>query len=244
MKKINKPAGFVPLQCGRRRQRLRQLARLVARRLSRRRGRQGGDQQQGDDRSAEVPEDLYPTFVPGTLVGRSGNNRAYAANECWLTANGVSLYYALKNDPATRAIADDTEHAPLPYGGRQAAGKPSDPQRHGVQAHKFANAAKAYILFMMEVEYDPWLTGCLGYWSHAQGLQQQRRVEVRSEAGAFPGRHREPVLPLRGPITHAAGLGRGGVHHGADVRLVLPARQRPRRRPRRPTGAPGAITAG
>jgi multiple sugar transport system substrate-binding protein len=54
-------------------------------------------------------KDLYPTFVPGTLSwGDPSNNRAYAASECWLTANGVSLYYALKNDPATRAIADDT----------------------------------------------------------------------------------------------------------------------------------------
>ena len=32
---------------------------------------------------------------------------------------------------------------------------------------KYPNAAKAYIQFMMEAEqYDPWLTGCLGYWSH------------------------------------------------------------------------------
>ena len=71
-------------------------------------------------------KDLYPTFVPGTLVlGRSSNNRAYAANECWLTANGVSLYFALKNDAARGPIAEDTEHAPLPYGaGRQAAGRP------------------------------------------------------------------------------------------------------------------------
>ena len=31
---------------------------------------------------------------------------------------------------------------------------------------KFPNAAKAYLQFMMESEqYDPWLTGCLGYWS-------------------------------------------------------------------------------
>ena len=34
----------------------------------------------------------------------------------WLTANGVSLYFALKNDPAQRAIAEDTEHQALPFG--------------------------------------------------------------------------------------------------------------------------------
>jgi multiple sugar transport system substrate-binding protein len=32
---------------------------------------------------------------------------------------------------------------------------------------KYPSAAKSYIQFMMESEqYDPWLTGCLGYWSH------------------------------------------------------------------------------
>ena len=41
-------------QRGRRRQRLRQLAGLVAWRLPGRRGRQGRDQQQGDDRGAEI----------------------------------------------------------------------------------------------------------------------------------------------------------------------------------------------
>ncbi|MEI6161153.1 MAG: carbohydrate ABC transporter substrate-binding protein, partial [Roseococcus sp.] len=31
---------------------------------------------------------------------------------------------------------------------------------------RFPQAAKAYLTFMMEAEqYDPWLTGCLGYWS-------------------------------------------------------------------------------
>ena len=39
--------------------------------------------------------------------------------EISLTANGVSLYFSLKNDPATAAIADDTEHQLLPKGLRQ-----------------------------------------------------------------------------------------------------------------------------
>ena len=42
--------------------------------------------------------------MPGTLSwGDISNNRAYAANELFVTPNGVSLYFALKNDPATRA---------------------------------------------------------------------------------------------------------------------------------------------
>ena len=82
-------------------------------------------------------KELYPTFVPGTLAwGDPSNNRAYAANECWLTANGVSLYFALKNDPATRG--DRRGHracAAAVRRGRQAAAGLADPQRHGVQAH-------------------------------------------------------------------------------------------------------------
>lgn len=113
--------------------------------------------------------ELQKTFPPGTLSwGDVSNNRAYAAQECWLTANGVSLYFALKNDPATAAIAADTNHAPLPAG---TVGSPPQSAltinamlfRHS----RFPNAAKSYLAFMMEREqYDPWLSRCLGYWSH------------------------------------------------------------------------------
>ena len=68
-----------------------------------------------------------------------------------MTSNGVSLYFALKNDPATKR--DRRRHR-----ARAAAmASPSTPpmaahrpERHGVQALKFPNAAKAYIAFMME----------------------------------------------------------------------------------------------
>lgn len=112
---------------------------------------------------------LYPTFVPGTLSWLDpSNNRAYAAEECWLTSNGVSLYYALKSDPRTRAIAEDTDHAELPRGLA-----PHAPQSALIinamifRSCRYPNAAKAFLAFMMEAEqYNPWLTGCLGYWSH------------------------------------------------------------------------------
>ena len=155
-------------------------------------------------------QDLYPTFVPGTLSwGDPSNNRAYAASECWLTANGVSLYYALKNDPATRAIADDTEHAPLPYG---VVGKP--PQASLIlngmifKHTKFPNAAKAYIQFMMESEqYDPWLTGCLGYWSHTLKAYNSSAVWKSDPKLALFQTATENQFwsGYKGPITHAAG---------------------------------------
>lgn len=114
--------------------------------------------------------ELYPTFVPGTLSWLDPtNNRAYAAQEVFLTPNGISLYYALKNDPNTRAIAEDTDHAPLPKGV-----SPRTPQTATIinamvfRHTRFPNAAKQYIRFMMEAEqYNTWLTQCLGYWSHS-----------------------------------------------------------------------------
>ena len=77
-------------------------------------------------------KELYPTFVSGTLSWNDvSNNRAFAANELFLTANGVSLYFALKNDPATKAIADDTDHAPLMSG-------------DGITDKEFAQIAQAH----------------------------------------------------------------------------------------------------
>jgi len=114
-------------------------------------------------------KELYPTFIPGTLSwGDISNNRAYAANELWLTSNGVSLYFSLKNDPATAAIAADTEHDIMPKG--QASSWPSAPLTLNAMVFKhsrFPNASKAFLQFMMEREqYDPWLIANLGYWAH------------------------------------------------------------------------------
>jgi len=114
-------------------------------------------------------KELYPSFVPGTLSWLDpSNNRAYAGQECFLTANGVSLYFALKNDEKTRAMADDTEHAPLPMGRAGAAPQGATTMNSIIFKHsRFPNAAKQFITFMLEAEqYDRWLTGCLGYWSH------------------------------------------------------------------------------
>ena len=114
-------------------------------------------------------KELHPTFVPGTVAwGDISNNRAYAANECWLTANGVSLYFALKNDPATRPIADDTEHQLLPKGVTNSSPMSGTTLNAMVFKHsRYPNAAKAFLQFMLEAEqYDPWLQGNLGYWAH------------------------------------------------------------------------------
>jgi multiple sugar transport system substrate-binding protein len=113
-------------------------------------------------------KELYPTFVPGTIAwGDISNNRAYAAQECWLTANGVSLYFALKNDPATRAIADDTEHSLLPKGKLDSSPMAGLTLNAMVFKHsRFPNASKALLSFLLETpQYDPWLQANLGYWA-------------------------------------------------------------------------------
>jgi len=155
-------------------------------------------------------KDLYASFVPGTLAwGDPSNNRAYAANEVWLTSNGVSLYFALKNDPATRAIAEDTDHQFLPFG---TVGKP--PQSSLIlnamvfRHTKFPNAAKSYIQFMLESEqYDPWLTGCLGYWSHTlRGYSKSAVWDSDPKLEVYRnGTENQFWTGFKGPITHAAG---------------------------------------
>ena len=155
-------------------------------------------------------KDLYPTFISGTLGwGDVSNNRAFAANEIALTANGVSLYFALKNDPATRAIAEDTDHAPLPFGLAGRAPQSALILNAMVFKHsKSPNAAKAYLQFMMESEqYDPWLTGCLGYWSHtlrAYGKSAVWDSDPKLEVYRN-GTDNQFWTGFKGPITQAAG---------------------------------------
>jgi multiple sugar transport system substrate-binding protein len=118
--------------------------------------------------SLKYLKELYQTFIPGTLSwGDVSNNRAFAAQELWLTANGVSMYFALKNDPATRPIADDTEHSVMPLG--VASSWPSAPLTLNAMLFKhsrFPNAAKALLMFLMEQpQYEPWPNANLGYWA-------------------------------------------------------------------------------
>jgi len=113
-------------------------------------------------------KELYPTFIAGTTSWNDvSNNRAYSAQDISLTANGVSLYFALKNDPATKAIADDTEHQLIPKGLAPVSPMAGLTLNAMVFKHSpYPNAAKAFLQFMMEKEqYEPWLNGNSGYWA-------------------------------------------------------------------------------
>jgi multiple sugar transport system substrate-binding protein len=113
-------------------------------------------------------KELYPTFIPGTIAWNDiSNNRAYSSNELFLTSNGVSLYFSLKNDPATAPIAADTEHTLLPKGLATTSPMAGLTLNAMVFKHsRYPNAAKALLQFLLETEqYDPWLQANLGYWA-------------------------------------------------------------------------------
>jgi multiple sugar transport system substrate-binding protein len=114
-------------------------------------------------------KDLYPSFIAGTPSWNDvSNNRAYSAGDISLTSNGVSLYFSLKNDPATRAIADDTEHQLMPLGLAKSPPMSGLTLNAMVFKHSpYPNAAKAFLQFMLEHEqYEPWLNANSGYWAH------------------------------------------------------------------------------
>ena len=155
-------------------------------------------------------KELYPSFVSGVMSWNDvSNNRAYSSGELFLTSNGVSLYFSLKNDPKTKPIADDTYHAPLMSG---IVGKPAQTAlvlnamlfKHS----KYQNAAKAYLTFMMEAEqYDPWLTGCLGYWAHPLKAYDKSKVwESDPKIAVYRNTMNAAFWSgYKGPITQAAG---------------------------------------
>ena len=111
---------------------------------------------------------LYPTFIAGTPSWNDvSNNRAYSAQDISLSSNGVSLYFSLKNDPATAAIAEDTEHQFMPMGLAKSSPMAGLTLNAMVFKHSpYPNAAKAFLQFMLEHEqYEPWLNANSGYWA-------------------------------------------------------------------------------
>lgn len=114
----------------------------------------------------EYARALYATFIPGTESWLDiNNNRAFLAGQCSLVANGVSLYYAARNDPAMQEIADDIRTTTLPIG----------PVGESVELHQtstlaifnhtpYPEAAKAYLAFMYQADnMNAWIEGASAY---------------------------------------------------------------------------------
>jgi multiple sugar transport system substrate-binding protein len=153
---------------------------------------------------------LYPTFIAGTTSWNDvSNNRAYSSQEISLTANGVSLYFALKNDPATAAIAEDTEHQPLPMGNAKTSPMGGLTLNAMVFKHSsYPNAAKAFLQFMLEREqYEPWLNANSGYWAQPLAAYADAAVwsgdpKVRIFRDTMANKYR---TGYKGPISSASG---------------------------------------
>ena len=155
-------------------------------------------------------KELYPTFIAGTPSWNDvSNNRAYSAEEIALTSNGISLYFALKKDPATAAIAEDTEHQFSPKG--LAATYPMSGLTLNAMVFKhspYPNAAKAFLQFMLERDqYEPWLNANSGYW--AQPLAAYDNASVWSgdpKVTIFKDTMRNEYWNgYKGPISTASG---------------------------------------
>ncbi len=110
--------------------------------------------------------ELYKTFIPGTESWLDvNNNRAFLAGEVGLTANGVSLYYAAKNDPKTADLAKDIRTVAFPVG---PVGKPVELFQTTTcvvfKYTKFPKAAQAYLQFMYdEPQMAAWITASSAY---------------------------------------------------------------------------------
>jgi multiple sugar transport system substrate-binding protein len=119
----------------------------------------------------EYSKQLYETFVPGTLSWLDpNNNKAFLDGQLFLTANGISVYYAAKSsqDPKMQEMANDIQHAYFPVGvdGKSRELNLVFPMMI-FKYTKYPNAAKEYLRFMMEKEqYVPWQEASLGYVCH------------------------------------------------------------------------------
>ena len=109
---------------------------------------------------------LCRTFVPGTSAWLDpDNNQAFLEGRISLTANGISIYYAAKNDPKLADLAKDIQHASMPIG---PVGRPTElslfTQAMVFRYTRYPQAAKEYLRFMWEREqYEPWQQASIGY---------------------------------------------------------------------------------
>ncbi len=155
---------------------------------------------------------LQETMIPGTMSWNgASNNQAFAAGEIGLTQNGVSIYYAAKTskDAKQAAVAADMDHASMPFGAAPKSPVTALVLNAMVMKHSRApNAARDYLRFMMEApQYDPWLTGSLGYWSQPLRAYAESAVWASDPKLAFfRGAMDTPYNDgWAGPVNAAAG---------------------------------------
>ncbi|MFG1421851.1 ABC transporter substrate-binding protein [Roseixanthobacter liquoris] len=109
--------------------------------------------------------ELYKTFIPGTESWLDvNNNRAFLAGEISVTANGVSLYYAAKNDPKLADMAADIKTTNMPVGPTGVAELAQTTSACIFKYSKFPQAAQAYMAFMFDApQMNAWIQGASAY---------------------------------------------------------------------------------
>ena len=143
-----------------------------------------------------------PASRPGTT---RPTTRRILAGELHLTANGISIYVAAKDDPTKKELAEDTYHALWPVG---PVGKPTELQLCvpilAFNFTKFPNAAKAFIAFMLEKEnYEKWLSGARGYLTHTLNSYDNAPVWTADPKNQVFSQASKRALP-------ASGIGKPG----------------------------------
>ncbi|MBR1268216.1 ABC transporter substrate-binding protein [Bradyrhizobium sp. AUGA SZCCT0222] len=152
-------------------------------------------------KALEYTKALSDTFIPGAASWNDGsNNKAYLSGELYVTANGISIYVAAKDDPTKKELTEDTYHALYPVG---PIGKPTELQLCvpilAFKFTKYPNAAKAFIAFMLEKEnYDKWLTGARGYLTHTLNAYDNSPVWTADPKNAVFGQASKRALPASG----------------------------------------------
>ncbi len=115
-------------------------------------------------------KELYPTFIAGTESWLDvNNNRAFLAGQVSMTANGVSLYYTAKKDPATAELAADIRSSNFPIGPVGKSVELCQTTSCVLFKHtKYPEAAKAYLQFMYErPQMSDWITSSSAYCCQA-----------------------------------------------------------------------------
>ena len=177
-------------------------------------------------------KELYPTLIPGTPSWNDvSNNRAYSAGEIAMTFNGVSLYFSLKNDPATgpdrgRQRASIGAEGP----GADLADGRTDLERHGVQAQPLSQRrqvvaaihdGKGTIRALAQRQLGLLVAA-------ARRLRGCRGVVRRSQGQDLQGHHEEHVLQrLQGTDLDGDRRRQCRLRAGADVRFGRDRRRHP-----------------
>lgn len=167
----------------------------------------------------EYAKAMYETFIPGTESWLDiNNNRAFLAGQVSLTANGVSLYYAAKNDPAMAELAADIRTTNFPIGPVGKSVELHQTSSISIFRHtRYPEAAKAYLAFMFgEDRFNAWLEGASAYCCQPLRAFESNPIWTSDPVHAPYARASETLQPN----GHAGPLGYASAGVMADYVLV------------------------